>query len=153
MLENNEFFKIQGLTSWLTGFVNMYAHVTDADEPFLRGFLQMLLVVMILRRKQTYSVVVKKYCVRSAEEIRTLSFLTNPQPDLESIQASEQGCNTFSALNSWPHDHTFMQNRYNRVIELTPKGIISWLPDDLDEYLDDERQKVYEKKCMPVKEP
>ncbi len=38
------------------------------------------------------------------------------------------------------HDHTFMQTVANRVIELTPNGIIDRLM-KFDEYLEDERVK------------
>jgi ATPase subunit of ABC transporter with duplicated ATPase domains len=38
------------------------------------------------------------------------------------------------------HDHQFMQTVANRIIELTPKGIIDKLM-TYDEYLDDERVK------------
>jgi ATPase subunit of ABC transporter with duplicated ATPase domains len=36
------------------------------------------------------------------------------------------------------HDHTFMETVANRVIELTPNGIIDRLM-EFDEYLEDER--------------
>ena len=38
------------------------------------------------------------------------------------------------------HDHTFMQTVANRVIELTPKGIIDRLM-TFDEYMEDDRVK------------
>jgi ATPase subunit of ABC transporter with duplicated ATPase domains len=38
------------------------------------------------------------------------------------------------------HDHTFMQTVANRVIELTPNGIIDKLM-TFDEYLEDKRVK------------
>ena len=38
------------------------------------------------------------------------------------------------------HDHTFMQTVANRVIELTPKGIIDRLM-TFDEYMEDGRVK------------
>jgi ATPase subunit of ABC transporter with duplicated ATPase domains len=38
------------------------------------------------------------------------------------------------------HDHTFMQTVANRIIELTPTGIIDRLM-TFDEYLEDERVK------------
>jgi ATPase subunit of ABC transporter with duplicated ATPase domains len=61
--------------------------------------------------------------------------------DLESIQSFNEGCNTFTGIVLLTsHDHTFMQTVANRVIELTPKGIIDRLM-TFDEYLEDERVK------------
>ncbi|HAE13083.1 MAG TPA: ABC-F family ATPase, partial [Bacteroidetes bacterium] len=59
--------------------------------------------------------------------------------DLESIQAFNENVAEFPGvvlLSS--HDHTFMQTVANRVIELTPSGIIDKLM-TFDEYLNDER--------------
>jgi ATPase subunit of ABC transporter with duplicated ATPase domains len=39
------------------------------------------------------------------------------------------------------HDHTFLETTANRIIELTPRGIIDRLM-TFDEYLTDERVKV-----------
>lgn len=61
--------------------------------------------------------------------------------DLESIQSFNEQCTVYNGvvlLTS--HDHTFMQTVANRVIELTPKGIIDRLT-TFDEYLEDERIK------------
>ena len=61
--------------------------------------------------------------------------------DLESIQSFNEGCNMFPGIVMLTsHDHTFMQTVANRVIELTPKGIIDRLM-SFDEYLEDERVK------------
>jgi ATPase subunit of ABC transporter with duplicated ATPase domains len=61
--------------------------------------------------------------------------------DLESIQSFNESATNFKGvvlLTS--HDHTFMQTVANRVIELTPKGIIDKLM-EFDEYLQDPRIK------------
>lgn len=61
--------------------------------------------------------------------------------DLESIQSFNESMTTFKGvvlLTS--HDHTFMQTVANRVIEITPKGVIDRLA-TFDEYLADERVK------------
>jgi ATPase subunit of ABC transporter with duplicated ATPase domains len=61
--------------------------------------------------------------------------------DLESIQSFNEGCQTFPGIVLiTSHDHTFMQTVANRIIELTPKGIIDRLS-TFDEYLEDERVK------------
>jgi ATPase subunit of ABC transporter with duplicated ATPase domains len=61
--------------------------------------------------------------------------------DLESIQAFNEGCQNFPGIVLMTsHDHTFMQTVANRVIELTPKGIIDRLM-TFDEYMEDARVK------------
>jgi ATPase subunit of ABC transporter with duplicated ATPase domains len=61
--------------------------------------------------------------------------------DLESIQSFNEGCTAFpGVVMLTSHDHTFLQTVANRVIELTPKGIIDRLT-TFDEYLEDERVK------------
>jgi len=61
--------------------------------------------------------------------------------DLESIQSFNEGCQSFPGIVFiTSHDHTFMQTVANRIIELTPKGIIDRLM-TFDEYLEDARVK------------
>ena len=61
--------------------------------------------------------------------------------DLESIQSfNESMVNFKGVVLLTSHDHTFMETVANRVIELTPKGIIDRLT-TFDEYLEDERVK------------
>ena len=61
--------------------------------------------------------------------------------DLESIQSFNEQCIEYKGvvlLTS--HDHTFMHTTANRIIELTPGGIIDRLT-TFDEYLEDPRVK------------
>ena len=59
--------------------------------------------------------------------------------DLESIQSFNEGCQSFPGIVLLTsHDHTFVQTVANRIIELTPKGIIDRLM-TYDEYMDDAR--------------
>jgi ATPase subunit of ABC transporter with duplicated ATPase domains len=59
--------------------------------------------------------------------------------DLESIQAFNENMIEFKGVVLMSsHDHTFMETVANRVIELTPNGIIDKLM-TFDEYLSDER--------------
>ena len=61
--------------------------------------------------------------------------------DLESIQSFNEQCIEYKGvvlLTS--HDHTFMHTTANRIIELTPGGIIDRLM-TFDEYLEDARVK------------
>ena len=71
--------------------------------------------------------------------------------DLESIQSFNEGCNTFPGIIMLTsHDHTFMQTVANRIIELTPKGIIDRLM-TFDEYITDERVKNLREEMYGVK--
>jgi ATPase subunit of ABC transporter with duplicated ATPase domains len=145
-VENNEFFK-EGLTllEWLRQFVP--AHVTDADEPFLRGFLGKMLFSGddISKKTNVLSGGEKVRCMISRMMLQNPNLIILDQPtnhlDLESIQSFNEGCVNFPGIVLLTsHDHTFMQTVANRVIELTPNGIIDRLM-SFDEYIDDERVK------------
>ena len=61
--------------------------------------------------------------------------------DLESIQSFNEQCTDYKGIVLLTsHDHTFMETVANRVIELTPGGIIDRFT-TFDEYLQDERVK------------
>ncbi len=145
-VENSEFFK-EGLTllDWLRQFVP--PNVTDADEPFLRGFLGKMLFTGddIMKKTNVLSGGEKVRCMLSRMMLQNPNLIMLDQPtnhlDLESIQSFNEGCNTFPGIVLLTsHDHTFMQTVANRIIELTPKGIIDRLT-TFDEYLEDERVK------------
>lgn len=145
-VENNEFFT-PGLTlmEWLRQYVP--PHVTDADEPFLRGFLGKMLFSGddILKKTNVLSGGEKVRCMVSRMMLQNPNCIILDQPtnhlDLESIQSFNEGCNIFPGIVLLTsHDHTFMQTVANRIIELTPKGIIDRLM-TFDEYLEDERVK------------
>jgi ATPase subunit of ABC transporter with duplicated ATPase domains len=145
-VEHNEFFT-QGLTlqDWLRQYVP--AHVTDADEPFLRGFLGKMLFSgdEISKKTNVLSGGEKVRCMVSRMMLQSPNCIILDQPtnhlDLESIQSFNEGCSIFpGVVLLTSHDHTFMQTVANRIIELTPKGIIDRLM-TFDEYLEDERVK------------
>ena len=59
--------------------------------------------------------------------------------DLESIQAFNNTLQTFKGnILFASHDHEFIQTVANRIIELTPNGIIDKMM-DYDDYITDER--------------
>ena len=145
--DNNKFFPDPdiNLMDWLRQWVP--PTVTDVDEPFLRGFLGK----MLFSGDETF----KKVGVLSGgEKVRCMisrMMLQNPnlvilnEPtnhlDLESIQSFNESMVNFKGIVFLTsHDHTFMQTVANRVIEITPKGIIDRLM-SFDEYLADERVK------------
>lgn len=142
--ENSEFFK-EGLSllEWLRQFVP--AHVTDADEPFLRGFLGKMLFSGddIQKKTNVLSGGEKVRCMLSRMMLQNPNLILLDQPtnhlDLESIQSFNEGCINFPGIVLLTsHDHTFMQTVANRIIELTPSGIIDRLM-TFDEYLEDQR--------------
>jgi ATPase subunit of ABC transporter with duplicated ATPase domains len=145
-VENNEFFKEPlNLMEWLRQFVP--SHVTDADEPFLRGFLGKMLFSgdEIMKKVNVLSGGEKVRCMISKMMMQNPNCIVLDQPtnhlDLESIQSFNEQCIEYKGvvlLTS--HDHTFMHTTANRIIELTPNGIIDRLT-TFDEYLEDARVK------------
>ena len=145
-VENNEFFS-EGLNlmDWLRQFVP--SHVTDADEPFIRGFLGKMLFSGddIMKKTNVLSGGEKVRCMVSRMMLQNPNLIVLDQPtnhlDLESIQSFNEGCISFPGIVLLTsHDHTFMQTVANRIIELTPKGIIDRLM-TFDEYMEDKRVK------------
>lgn len=145
-VENSEFFTgSDNLMEWLRQYVP--PHVTDADEPFLRGFLGKMLFSGddIMKKTNVLSGGEKVRCMISRMMLQNPNVIILDQPtnhlDLESIQSFNEQCTAFKGIVLLTsHDHTFMQTVANRVIELTPKGIIDRLM-EFDEYLADERVK------------
>jgi ATPase subunit of ABC transporter with duplicated ATPase domains len=145
-MENNEFFQNDlNLIDWLRQHVPPY--VTDVDEPFLRGFLGKMLFTgdEIMKKTKVLSGGEKVRCMISRMMLQNPNVIILDQPtnhlDLESIQAFNESCTNFKGIVLLTsHDHTFMQTVANRIIELTPKGIIDRLM-SFDEYLEDERVK------------
>ena len=145
-LENNDFFQNDfNLMDWLRQYVPSY--VTDVDEPFLRGFLGKMLFTgdEIAKKTKVLSGGEKVRCMISRMMLQNPNVIVLDQPtnhlDLESIQSFNESCTNFKGIVLLTsHDHTFMQTVANRIIELTPKGIIDRLM-TFDEYLEDERVK------------
>ena len=143
MEHNEEFTKPLTLMDWLRQFVP--SHVTDADEPFIRGFLGKMLFSGddVMKKSDVLSGGEKVRCMVSKMMLQNPNVVILDQPtnhlDLESIQAFNEGCQNFPGIVLMTsHDHTFMQTVANRVIELTPKGIIDRLM-TFDEYMEDKR--------------
>ena len=143
MEHNDEFLNPMTLMDWLRQFVP--AHVTDADEPFIRGFLGKMLFSGddVMKKSNVLSGGEKVRCMVSKMMLQNPNVVVLDQPtnhlDLESIQSFNEGCQNFPGIVLMTsHDHTFMQTVANRVIELTPKGIIDRLM-TFDEYMEDKR--------------
>lgn len=145
-IENGKYFESGlPLLDWLRQYVP--PHVTEADEPFLRGFFGKMLFAGddILKKTDVLSGGEKVRCMVSRMMLQNPNVIVLDQPtnhlDLESIQSFNESCVNFpGVVLLTSHDHTFMETVANRVIELTPKGIIDRLM-TFDEYLQDDRVK------------
>jgi ATPase subunit of ABC transporter with duplicated ATPase domains len=143
-MEHNSFFnEAYTLMDWLRQYVP--SHVTDADEPFIRGFLGKMLFSGddVSKKTNVLSGGEKVRCMVSKMMLQNPNVVILDQPtnhlDLESIQSFNEGCQNYpGVVLITSHDHTFMQTVANRVIEITPKGIIDRLM-TFDEYMEDKR--------------
>lgn len=142
--DNSEFFTGSlSLMDWLRQYVP--AHYTDVDEDFLRGFLGKMLFSgdEVNKKTNVLSGGEKVRCMISRMMLQNPNVVILDEPtnhlDLESITAFNDGMITFPGIVLMTtHDHQFMQTVANRIIEITPKGIIDRLC-TYDEYLEDER--------------
>ncbi len=145
-LENSEYFNSDlNLMDWLRQFVP--PHVEEVDEPFLRGFLGKMLFSgdEVLKKTNVLSGGEKVRCMISKMMLQNPNCIILDQPtnhlDLESIQSFNEQCTNYAGIVLLTsHDHTFMETVANRVIELTPRGIIDRLT-TFDDYLTDDRVK------------
>jgi ATPase subunit of ABC transporter with duplicated ATPase domains len=130
---------------WLRQFVP--PHVTDVDEPFLRGFLGKMLFSgdEILKKTGVLSGGEKVRCMISRMMLQDPNVVILDEPtnhlDLESIQSFNESMENFKGIVLISsHDHTFLQTVCNRVIELTPDGANDKLM-SFDEYLEEKQAK------------
>jgi len=145
--DNTEFFTGKlTLMDWLRQYVP--AHYTDVDEDFLRGFLGKMLFSgdEVNKKTDVLSGGEKVRCMVSRMMLQNPNVVMLDEPtnhlDLESITAFNDGMIAFPGIVLMTtHDHQFIQTVANRIIEITPKGIIDRLC-TYDEYLEDERIKV-----------
>jgi len=145
--DNTQFFldKDINLMDWLRQYVP--PHVTDVDEPFLRGFLGKMLFSgdEVLKKVGVLSGGEKVRCMLSRMMLQDPNVVILDEPtnhlDLESIQSFNESMSNFKGIVLiTSHDHTFLQTVANRIIEITPNGMIDRLM-SFDEYLDDARVK------------
>ncbi len=141
--ENSDFFKDDlTLVDWLRQFS------TEKDEVFIRGFLGKMLFSgeETLKKCTVLSGGEKVRCMTSRLMLRNANVLVLDEPtnhlDLESITSYNNALIDFKGTVLFTsHDHTFTQTIANRIIELTPRGIIDKKM-TYDEYLEDERVKL-----------
>ena len=129
------------LMDWLRQYVP--PQTKDVDEDFLRGFLGKMLFSgdEILKKTNVLSGGEKVRCMISKMMLQNPNVLMLDEPtnhlDLESIIAFNDSMVDFPGVVLFTtHDHQFMQTVANRIIEITPKGMIDRLM-TYDEYLED----------------
>lgn len=139
---NEDFFKSDdNLIDWLRQFS------VDKDETYVRGFLGKMLFSgeEVLKKCTVLSGGEKVRCMVSRMMLANGNCLMLDEPtnhlDLESITAFN------NAMKDWKHnalftshDHEFTETVANRIIEITPKGIIDKRM-SYDEYLTNEQVK------------
>lgn len=145
--DNSEYFAGSklNLMDWLRQYVP--PGTKDVDEDFLRGFLGKMLFSgeEVLKKTNVLSGGEKVRCMVSKMMLQNPNVLILDEPtnhlDLESIISFNDNMVAYNGIILLTtHDHQFMQTVANRIIELTPKGMIDRLM-TYDEYLDDERVK------------
>lgn len=144
--DNQEHFQANlPLLDWLRQFVP--PHITDVDEDFLRGFYGKMLFQGDEIKKNTgvLSGGEKVRCMISRMMIQNPNCIVLDEPtnhlDLESITAFNNGVLDFPGVVLMAtHDLAFANSVCNRIIELTPKGVIDRIC-TYEEYLENDRVK------------
>jgi ATPase subunit of ABC transporter with duplicated ATPase domains len=148
--ENSKFFTgDNNLIDWLRQYSK------DKDETYIRSFLGRMLFTgeETFKKSNVLSGGEKVRCMVSRMMLTNANCLILDEPtnhlDLESITAFN------NALKDWKHvalftshDHEFVQTVANRIIELTPKGIIDKRM-SYDEYIQDEGVKTMRENMYP----
>ncbi|HPF51771.1 MAG TPA: ATP-binding cassette domain-containing protein [Draconibacterium sp.] len=139
-LDNSGFFQSdKSLFDWFCQFTN------DTTEIFVRQYLGRMLFAgeEIYKKVNVLSGGEKMRCMIARMQLQEANALILDTPtnhlDLESIQAFNNNLITYPGnIFMSSHDHTFISSVCDRVIELTPKGIIDKLM-NYDDYITDER--------------
>ena len=149
-LDNTEFFDTDlNLVDWLSQF-------GEGNEVYFKSFLGRMLFSgeEVLKKANVLSGGEKMRCMIARMQLKNANCLILDTPtnhlDLESIQAFNNNLKLYrgNVLFS-SHDHEFIQTVANRIIELTPNGIIDKMM-EYDEYITSDlikemRARMYEK--------
>ena len=138
-LDNTAFFQSdKNLVDWLSQF-------GEGNEVYFKQFLGRMLFSgeEILKKVNVLSGGEKMRCMIARMQLKNANCLILDTPtnhlDLESIQAFNNNLKLFKGnIIFASHDHEFIQTVANRIIELTPNGIIDKLM-DYDDYISDDR--------------
>lgn len=124
----------------------------DTSELYLKGFLGKMLFSgeELLKSASVLSGGEKMRCMIARMMMKNANTMILDSPtnhlDLESIQAFNNTLKAFKGnILMSSHDHEFIETVCNRVIELTPNGIIDKMM-DYDDYITDERVKALREK-------
>ena len=149
-LDNTAFFNTDlNLVDWLSQF-------GEGNEVYTKSFLGRMLFSgeEVLKKASVLSGGEKMRCMIARMQLRNANCLILDTPtnhlDLESIQAFNNNLKTYKGnILFSSHDHEFIQTVANRIIELTPNGIIDKMM-EYDEYITSDhikelRTKMYNK--------
>jgi len=151
--DNSDFFKDSDLN--LVDWLRQWAKTEEErDEVYVRGFLGKMIFSgeEALKKSTVLSGGEKVRCMISRMMMLRANVLMLDEPtnhlDLESITAFNNSLKNFKGTVLFTtHDHEFAQTLANRIVELTPNGIIDRYM-TFDQYLEDPkikelRQKMY----------
>ena len=141
-IDNSSYFKNDmNITEWLKQFS------AEQDDAYVRGFLGRMLFSgdESLKPVKVLSGGEKVRCMLSKMMLSGANILILDEPtnhlDLEAITSLNEALINFPGVvlfNS--HDHEFISSIANRIIEITPNGVIDRMM-DFDDYLKDEQIK------------
>ena len=150
--DNGEYF--DGVELNLAEWLRQYSK--DPDESFIRGFLGRVLFSgdEALKKASVISGGEKVRCMLSRMMLMGGNVLLLDEPtnhlDLESITALNNGLIDFDGpIIFTSHDHQFVQTIANRIVEITPNGVIDRLM-TFDEYLEHPEVKELRARYLPV---
>ena len=134
-LDNTSFFNTDlNLVDWLSQF-------GEGNEVYMKSFLGRMLFSgeEVLKKASVLSGGEKMRCMIARMQLRNANCLILDTPtnhlDLESIQAFNNNLKIYKGNVLFAsHDHEFIQTVANRIIELTPNGIIDKMM-EYDEYI------------------
>jgi len=138
--DTSSYFKNNySITDWLKQYS------PDQNDAFVRGFLGRMLFSgdESLKPVNVLSGGEKVRCMLSKMQLSGANVLILDDPtnhlDLEAIQSLNEALVQFPGVVLFSsHDHEFIQSIANRIIEITPKGIIDRMM-EFDDYLKDEQ--------------
>tara|TARA_R100000935_G_scaffold21876_4_gene40501 strand:+ start:50549 stop:52174 length:1626 start_codon:yes stop_codon:yes gene_type:complete len=147
-LDNSSFFKEENGEDTLVDWLRQYAKTEEErEEVYIRGFLGKMLFSgeEALKKSNVLSGGEKVRCMLSRMMLMRANVVMLDEPtnhlDLESITAFNNSLKNFKGTVLFTtHDHEFAQTVGNRVIELTPKGVIDRYM-TFDEYMSDKKIK------------
>ncbi|AVM51561.1 ATPase subunit of ABC transporter with duplicated ATPase domains [Bacteroides zoogleoformans] len=134
-LDNTAFFNTDlNLVDWLSQF-------GEGNEVYMKSFLGRMLFSgeEVLKKASVLSGGEKMRCMIARMQLRNANCLILDTPtnhlDLESIQAFNNNLKIYKGnILFSSHDHEFIQTVANRIVELTPNGIIDKMM-EYDEYI------------------